>query len=284
MKCAWQAYLHILPLWMRESVDNLGRESLQELRLRVDRPPELVLGNGSVYLERTVKPDDFKYCINAASKYSPWSSNTISKGYITAQGGHRIGICGDAAIIDGQLNTMNTVNSLCIRVARDFPGVAAKAASLTGSIVVIGRPGTGKTTLLRDLIRQKSNLGPGAVAVVDERREIFPMSDGSFCFSLGRRTDVISGVDKTVGVDMLIRTMNPRWIVMDEITAAEDSMALLYAGWCGVSIIASAHSENLEDFMTRPIYRPLIEKQFFMHCIVMQPDKSWTLERMNKCN
>ena len=82
MKCAWQAYLQILPLWMRKKVDNLGRDSLQELRLRVDRPPELVLGGCNQYLERNVDPDDLRYCMNAASQYSPWASASVSKGLV----------------------------------------------------------------------------------------------------------------------------------------------------------------------------------------------------------
>lgn len=283
MKCAWQAYLQILPHWMRKQVDDLGRDSLQELRLRVNRPPELVLGGCNQYLERNVDADDLCYCVNAASQYSPWASASVSKGFITAPGGHRIGICGDAAIIGDKISTITAVSSLCIRVARDFPGIALKASTLSGSILVIGSPGTGKTTLLRDLARQKSNLGRGAVAVVDERRELFPTSDGTFCFPVGKGTDVLSGAGKAAGIDMLIRTMNPNWLVMDEITAPEDCMALLHAGWCGVSILASAHGSNLDDFITRPVYKPLVEGRLFSYCLVMHADKTWKLERMNQC-
>ena len=283
MKCAWQAYLQILPMWLRKQVDELGRESLQELRLRVDRPPELVLSNRMVYLERIIIADDLQYCINTASRYSPWVSTTIRSGYITAPGGHRIGICGEASIVENQINTISTVTSLCIRVARDFPGIARSVANLPGSIIVIGRPGTGKTTFLRDLARQKSNLGEGAVAVVDEREELFPIVNGSFCFPVGQGIDVLSGVKKALGIHMMIRTMNPRFLVVDEITDVKDSMAILNAGWCGVSIIASAHGESLDDFLRRPVYKPLVDSGLFSNGLIMQADKSWKLERMNEC-
>lgn len=80
---------------------------------------------------------------------------------------------------------------------------------------------------------------------------------------------------------MLIRTMNPRWLAVDEITAAVDCQAVIHASWCGVSMIATAHAENIHDFMRRPVYRPLIESGIFEHIIVMQADKSWVLERMD---
>ena len=80
---------------------------------------------------------------------------------------------------------------------------------------------------------------------------------------------------------MLIRTMNPSYVVVDEITAVEDSQALIHACWCGVSLLATAHAENLMDFMSRPVYKPLIQSRIFENIIVMQPDKSWKVERMN---
>ena len=284
MKCAWQAYLRLLPLWMRESVDMWGREALQELRIRVDRAPEMVLQDRIQTLDRIAMPDDLKYAINAASQYSPWASTTIAKGYITAQGGHRIGISGTVAIVNGKLSTVSEVTSLCIRVARDIQGLAMKALELPGSLLIIGRPGSGKTTLLRDLARQKANRGDGAVAVVDERQELFPTVNGKFCFSTGTELDVLSGCSKSSGIEMMIRTMNPRWIVMDEITGSDDCQALIHAGWCGVSILATAHAGNMEDLMRRTVYKPLMQSGIFEHVLVMQPDKSWTYEEVNKCS
>ena len=199
MRCAWQAYLNLLPIWMRTEVDKLGRNGLQELRLRIHTAPELIINGKSVWLERKVSKDDLKFCVNISSQYSPWAAATAAQGYITAPGGHRVGLCGEAIIINEKMNGISIPTSLCLRVARDFPGIADKAAKVTGSVLLLGAPGCGKTTLLRDLIRQISCNREGSVAVVDERGELFPYLSDEMCFQPGTRTDVIRGCKKSPG-------------------------------------------------------------------------------------
>lgn len=280
MKCAWQSYLRLLPLWMRSQVDMLGRDRLQELRLRLGRPPELVQVGGSVLLDRFVVEDDLNFCVNAASQYSPWASATISSGYITAAGGHRLGICGEVTAEKGKIITVSCVSSIAIRVARDFSAIGAPLANLDGSTLIIGAPGSGKTTLLRDIVRQKSNSFQGAIAVVDERKEVFPTERGSFCFPPGLRTDVLSGCSKVSGIEMALKVMGPKIIAVDEITAEEDCRAMIRAGWCGVEMIATAHACSREDLNSRQVYKPLMACGLFRNLIVIRPDKSWMLERM----
>ena len=281
MKCAWQAYLNLLPMWMRDDVDKQGRDTLQELRLRIDRPPELVTSEGTIWLSTIVTDTDLSYCVNTASRYSPWASASVKYGYITASGGHRLGICGNTAMINGEISTITKITSICIRVARDFPGLGMKLTKLTGSVLIIGPPGSGKTTLLRDFVRQKSNDGFGPVAVVDERNELFPVVDHSFCFSPGKSTEVMSGCGKFDALPMLIRTMSPRWIAVDEITAEQDTAALIQAGWCGVKLIATAHASNTQELRSRKVYRALLDSGLFDTVIVMALDKSWVVERIN---
>lgn len=280
MKCAWQSFINILPVWMRETVHRTGREDLQELRMRINAPPELIKRNAQITLEKTVSSDDLNFVVNVASRYSPWSATTVSSGFITAPGGHRIGLCGEAVVKDDVITGIQHISSLCIRIARDFPGIADKTQQFCGSVLIIGPPGCGKTTLLRDMLRIRSNTGQGAVAVVDERQEVFPLVNKQFAFPVGKHTDVLTGCNKQKGIEIALRNLGPKTIAVDEISAENDCKALLQAGWCGVKLIATAHAGCKQDLYSRPIYKPLIETALFDTLIILHPDKSWTAERL----
>lgn len=279
MKCAWQELINLLPIWMRNDVDKLGSKTLQELRLRVDGKPELVSNNGSVLLKRPVTRDDLLFCVNTASKYSPWASSTIAQGYITAVGGHRIGICGTVTVHNGVLTGMRDLSSLCIRVARDFDGISAMTANTAGSVLIIGKPGSGKTTFLRDMIRHRSNAGNGSVAVIDEKGEIFPKGS-TISFDTGTSTDILSGCNKPQGIEIALRNLGPSVIAVDEITAEEDCNALLQAGWCGVNIFATLHAADMNDLYSRPSYKCIVDSKLFDSFIIMRKDKTWYEERI----
>lgn len=273
MICAWNALLGILPNWIRPEADKLGRETLQELRLRAGAPPELILAGTTHFLSGKISYDDLNFCINSASKYSPWAASTAAKGYITAPGGHRIGLCGNAVFHGGTMSGIRELQSLCIRVARDLPGIAARAQNLSGSMIILGAPGWGKTTLLRDLSRQISE--KYSLCVMDERGELFP--NGAI---RGKRMDVLSGCPKSIGIEMLLRTMGPEYIAVDEITAPEDCEALIQAANCGVHLIATAHASSLQDFKRRKTYQTLINQEVFSNLILLKQDKTYTCERV----
>ena len=277
MRCAWKELLDILPRWMITDVDALGRSSLQELRLRLDAPPELVSCDSVQRLGRQVSSEDLSYCVNAASRYSPWAAATIAQGFLTVSGGHRIGLCGEAVLKNKEITGIRKVTSLCIRVARDFPGIGSSAAGLRGSMLILGAPGRGKTTLLRDIARQISE--KSIVAVVDERGEIFPSG-----FVRGDRMDVLTGVPKAGGVEMVLRTMGPEWIAVDEITAEEDCRSLLQAQGCGVRLLATAHAGSLDEFRVRPIYKALLDNHVFDYLLILHSDKSYGTERIHSWN
>lgn len=275
MRCAWKELLSILPVWMREEVDTLGKDNLQELRLRVNAPPELVMGSGNWLLSENVRREDLHFCINAASRYSPWAAESCAKGYLTAAGGHRIGICGDAVLRDGIFSGFREIRSLCIRVARDIPGIGGAAEPDWGSVLILGAPGWGKTTLLRDVCRTLSERKN--VAVVDERGELFPEG-----FAFGRRMDVLSGCPKEIGLEMVLRTMGPDYIAVDEITAEADSRALVRAFGCGVELLATAHAASIQDLYNRKAYRPFVEAGVFQTVLVLNRDRFYRMERMER--
>lgn len=238
-----------------------------EIRLRLGRPPRLMTASGFRDLPGPVEAQELKGVLNAACGYSPWNAASLREGYLTAPGGHRIGVCGEGA---GE--GIREVTSLCIRVARDLRG-PAEGLPAGGSLLILGPPGSGKTTLLRDHIRRLSK--KETVAVVDERRELFP--DG---FSRGENTDVLSGVPKPRGIDMVLRSMGPGIIAMDEITCADDCEALVRAAWCGVALVATAHAASARDLMDRTVYRPLVRTGLFSRVVVLDRRRRWHPEEV----
>ena len=270
MICACSELLAILPQWLRPHAEPLCKDDLQEIRLRIGQHVRLVCKKGTRFAPRTVTQDDISYTVNTASRYSPWAAATSAMGYITAPGGHRIGLCGEAVMQNGLMTGIRTVNSLCIRVARDFPGIADKLPVRSGSVVLLGPPGSGKTTMLRDLIRQRSAYG--SVAVVDERSELFPRGG---VFSTGENADVLSGCSKAIGIENVLRSMGPVTVAVDEITSQEDAASLLHACHCGVYLLATAHAGNLLDFRSRTAYEPLSKAAVFDTAVIFRRDQSF---------
>ena len=270
MTCAWNELLSILPLGLRSQAAPYEKE-LQEIRLRLNRPPEFVVSCRCCMGAGAVTQEDLNHCINAASRYSPWSAATLSRGYLTAPGGHRIGVCGESVVKDGVFSGIRCPRSLCIRVARDFLGLSGRIPLRGQAVLILGAPGWGKTTLLRDVARRIAETR--TVAVVDERQELFPPG-----FQEGKRMDILYGCPKGQGVEAVLRTMTPDFIAVDEITSEEDSAAILRAYGCGVGLLATAHAAGMGDFRRREIYGALIQNHVFDTFLVLHPDKTFHLE------
>lgn len=255
--------LAILPQRLR--TENF--EDVTEVRLRLDKPPRLMTMTGVRDLPGPIDENDLNFSLNAASRYSPWNAETLRDGYLTAPGGHRIGVCGEGA---GE--GFRRITSLCIRIARDVSGIA-KGLPTDGSLLLLGPPGSGKTTLLRDLIREVSM--ESAVSVVDERQELFPAG-----FLTGENADILLGVPKPRGIDMVLRAMGPQVIAMDEITSEADCAALTRAAWCGVRLLATAHAASVSDLFSRTVYRPLVETGLFSKAVVLDKHRIWHIEEV----
>jgi stage III sporulation protein AA len=213
----------------------------------------------------TVTADDLAKTLEGVSQGSLHTVlDSLRHGFITLPGGHRLGVCGSAAIRDGSVTHIRDISSLCIRIAKENKGIADKlihALLISGKLsntLIISPPGGGKTTLLRDLIRMLSD-GGQRISAVDERGEIAACFGGVPQLDVGRNTDVMSHLPKSEAAMMLLRGMAPQVLALDEITAPEDARLLTACVGCGVSVLSTAHAAGSDDLRKRPVYRGLLD-------------------------
>ena len=272
------------------------RERAEELRLRCGWPMAAVFPEGEVPLGgRKIVTQDLELLLEIASRASVHAVLAqLREGYLTIEGGHRLGLCGTAVLENGQMRNLRSLSSVSIRIARQHPGAALPLLSglMEGgrlcSTLIAAPPGMGKTTLLRDLVRCISDgdgTPPLRVGLADERGEVAALYGGVPQLRVGRRTDVIEGCPKAQGVMLLLRAMNPQVLAMDEITAPEDVAALLTAAGCGAVLLATAHGEG-DELTRRPLYRTMLEERIFQRVVSIQrteQGRSYTVETPEPC-
>jgi len=265
-------------------------ESMQveEFRLRLGHcPSALYTGREHPLCERTATQQDICRCLEKATNASVHAfSDSLRNGYVCYKG-LRVGVCGTASVQNGQIKGFRSYCSVAVRIPREHRGVCDGVYGQLYSkgfqnTLIIAPPGGGKTTALRELIRKLSNDG-FRCAVCDERNEIGAYDMGQARFSLGRCTDVLSGVDKAQAAIMLLRGMNPEIVAMDEITRAEDIDAICDLFGCGVGLLASAHAAGLEDMRRRKLYGTLLEIGVFSQLLIISgkgADRQYELKRI----
>lgn len=270
-------FYHILAVDLQEifKKSNIKCTELQEIRLRAGRPLLIKLHSREYFLTKDgFLSEDFSaaFIITAAvlketleyvSRYSLYAyEEELRQGFLTVKGGHRVGLSGQMVKERGGGGLIRNVQFLNIRVAHEvrdcalplLPFVYHRKKFL--NTLIVSSPGAGKTTLLRDLIRLISDgnsYGMGqTVGVVDERSELGASHLGVPQNDLGLRTDVLDGCKKSEGMLLLIRSMAPDIIAVDELGGKEDLEAVSYAATCGIGIVATVHGRDYVELIDKP--------------------------------
>lgn len=274
-------------------------DTLEEIRLRVQRPIILKFNDCDKIIKYAVTTEEILSCLQMICENSIYTyQNQISEGFITIKGGHRVGITGSCVIEDGKVININYIYSLNFRIARQIVGSSNKLIKYIINInennvfntLIVAPPGAGKTTVLRDLIRQISSgikelkFKAIDVGVVDERGEIAALYKGIPQNDIGVKIDVIENVHKSIGMRMLIRSMAPKVIVADEIGNENDIEAINYAICSGCRGIFTAHGESIEDILLNPVLKSLINIHIFEKIIFLDPSQKGNIKEVYEIN
>ncbi|MCM2531695.1 stage III sporulation protein AA [Neobacillus pocheonensis] len=257
------------------------KDELEEIRIRINRPIEITLKGAPRFLSYIIQPDDAFHLMNKISHFSIYTlEEELKRGYITVSGGHRIGLAGKVILEEGKVKAIRDVSSFNIRIAREKVGIAETIIPFVFKgnwmhTMVIGPPQTGKTTLLRDIARiistgnMKEGIHASKVGIVDERSEIAGCVNGVPQLTFGHRLDVLDACPKAEGMMMMIRSMSPDVLIVDEIGRKEDAEAIQEAVHAGIKLIMTTHGTSMDEIRKRPSLREILDQRIFQRFVVL---------------
>lgn len=273
----------ILPSRLRRIAMELpetDKKRAEEFRLRAGHCLSVLLPEGERSLEAIVTTEELETLCDIAAEFSRYASiETLRQGFLPVRGGFRVGLCGSAVVKDGEVTNLKQISSAVIRISREQKGIAQAVAPRLFrdgrfvSTLLLSPPGGGKTTLLRDLVRQLSQgegVPPQRITLIDEREEIAVMYRGQPQMDVGPRTDVLSGCPKALAIPMALRAMNPQIIAVDEITVREDIAAMAAAAHCGVRFLATIHADGRQELGRKPLFSQLLKARVFEKAVTIR--------------
>lgn len=280
--------LTILPINLRNELQKIIKgnliEALEEINIRAGKPVILRLSNRNgkydIVTEYMVSNGDIRETLGYISDFSMYAyEEEVREGFLTIRGGHRIGISGKVVMENGNIKTIKNITSLNIRIARQVKGCADEIMSAImkeefENTLIISPPCMGKTTLLREMVRLLSDRYKYKVGLVDERGEIAACHMGVPQNDIGLRTDVMDGCKKDKGIMMLIRSMSPDIIAIDELGGEKDVEAIYTAGNYGGRVIGTIHGKSIEVIVKKQFVDDVISNGFFKNYIVLQGDRT----------
>lgn len=275
--------LKVLPARISNEVkDFLLKDSIQEIRIKVNKPIIINLPRKEVILNIVTTLDDIKQILVRVSNYSLYAyEEEIKQGYITIKGGHRIGIAGECVLAQGEVRTIRNISSLNIRICREVKGCSNEVMNFISkndrvfNTLIVSPPKCGKTTILRDIARNISNGMPinnlrgKKVAIIDERSEIASCFNGIPQLDVGIRSDILDNCLKKDGMIMSIRSLSPEILICDEIGTEGDIEALNMAFNSGVNIIVTIHGYSIEDIYKRRVFKDLLENSILDRIVIL---------------
>jgi stage III sporulation protein AA len=257
------------------------KEELEEIRIRINRPIEITMKGAPKFLSYIIRQEDAFHLMNKISQFSIYTlEEELKRGYITVSGGHRIGLAGKVILEEGKVKAIRDIASFNIRIAKEKIGIAEKITpyifrDFWMHTMIIGPPQTGKTTMLRDIARiistgnHEKGIHAYKVGIVDERSEIAGCVNGIPQMSFGHRLDVLDACPKAEGMMMMIRSMSPDVLVVDEIGRLEDAEAIQEAVHAGIRLIMTTHGSSMEEVRKRPSLKTIIDQNIFQRFIVL---------------